>query len=38
MTLSAVTSGVIFFGEDLTLDKILGGTIILVGVYLARRQ
>lgn len=38
ITLTGVTSGVIFFGEDLTLDKILGGAIILVGVYLARRQ
>jgi drug/metabolite transporter (DMT)-like permease len=38
ITLTGVTSGVIFFGEDLTLDKILGGAIILLGVYLARRQ
>ena len=38
ITLTGVTSGVIFFGEDLTIDKILGGAIILVGVYLARRQ
>jgi multidrug transporter EmrE-like cation transporter len=28
----------IFFGEDLTTDKIVGGAVILVGVYLARRQ
>ena len=38
ITLTGVTSGVIFFGEDLTIDKILGGAIILLGVYLARRQ
>jgi len=38
ITLTGVTSGVIFFGEDLTIDKVLGGAIILVGVYLARRQ
>ena len=38
ITLTGVTSGVIFFGEDLTIDKILGGAVILVGVYLARRQ
>ena len=38
ITLTGVTSGVIFFGEELTIDKILGGAVILVGVYLARRQ
>jgi drug/metabolite transporter (DMT)-like permease len=38
ITLTGVTSGVIFFGEDLTTDKIVGGAVILVGVYLARRQ
>ena len=38
ITLTGVTSGVIFFGENLTTDKIVGGAVILVGVYLARRQ
>jgi drug/metabolite transporter (DMT)-like permease len=38
ITLTGVTSGMIFFGEDLTTDKIVGGAVILVGVYLARRQ
>jgi drug/metabolite transporter (DMT)-like permease len=38
ITLTGVTSGVIFFGEDLTIDKIVGGAVILVGVYLARSQ
>jgi drug/metabolite transporter (DMT)-like permease len=38
ITFTGVTSGVIFFGEDLTTDKIVGGAVILVGVYLARRQ
>jgi drug/metabolite transporter (DMT)-like permease len=38
ITLTGVISGIVFFGENLGLDKILGGAIILVGVYLARRQ
>ena len=38
ITLTGVTSGIVFFGEDLTIDKILGGAVILFGVYLARRQ
>jgi drug/metabolite transporter (DMT)-like permease len=33
-----VTSGVVLLGEDLTFNKVLGGVIILLGVYLARRQ
>jgi drug/metabolite transporter (DMT)-like permease len=33
-----VTSGIVFFGEVLGIEKIVGGAIILVGVYLARRQ
>lgn len=38
ITLTGVTSGIIFFGERLGAGQILGGAIILVGVYLARRQ
>jgi drug/metabolite transporter (DMT)-like permease len=33
-----VTSGIIFFGETLGVNKIVGGAVILLGVYLARRQ
>jgi drug/metabolite transporter (DMT)-like permease len=38
ITLVGVASGVVLLGEDLTVNKILGGAIILLGVYLARRQ
>jgi drug/metabolite transporter (DMT)-like permease len=38
ITLVGVASGVVLLGERLTIDKILGGAVILVGVYLARRQ
>ena len=38
ITLVGVASGVVFFGEDLGPDKLLGGAVILLGVYLARRQ
>ena len=38
ITLTGVTSGIVFFGEDLSVEKILGGAVILFGVYLARRQ
>jgi drug/metabolite transporter (DMT)-like permease len=38
ITLTGVTSGIIFFGENLGLEKIVGGAVILVGVYLARGQ
>ena len=38
ITLTGVTSGIIFFGENLGIEKILGGVVILLGVYLARRQ
>lgn len=38
ITLTGVSSGVIFFGENIGPDKILGGAVILLGVYLARRQ
>ncbi|MBA3793587.1 MAG: EamA/RhaT family transporter, partial [Rubrobacter sp.] len=32
-----VTSGIVFFGETLGWNKIIGGAVILLGVYLARR-
>jgi hypothetical protein len=36
ITLTGVVSGIVFFGERLGAGKILGGTVILLGVYLAR--
>ena len=38
ITFIGVTSGVMLLGEGLGVEKIIGGAIILVGVYLARRQ
>jgi drug/metabolite transporter (DMT)-like permease len=38
ITVTGVTSGIVFFGEYLGIEKIVGGAVILVGVYLARRQ
>jgi drug/metabolite transporter (DMT)-like permease len=38
ITLVGVVSGVVLLGEGLTTNKILGGAVILLGVYLARRQ
>ena len=38
ITVVGVTSGIVFFGEALSLNKIAGGIVILLGVYLARRQ
>ena len=38
ITLTGVASGVVFFGESLGPSKLLGGAVILIGVYLARRQ
>jgi drug/metabolite transporter (DMT)-like permease len=38
ITLVGVASGVALLGESLTVNKILGGVVILLGVYLARRQ
>ena len=38
ITITGVASGIIFFGEMLGIEKIVGGAIILLGVYLARRQ
>jgi drug/metabolite transporter (DMT)-like permease len=33
-----VTAGVMLLGEALTANKVLGGVVILVGIYLARRR
>lgn len=38
ITIVGVTSGIVFFGETLGINKIVGGVVILIGVYLARRQ
>jgi drug/metabolite transporter (DMT)-like permease len=38
ITLTAVTTGVVLLGESFGINKLLGGGVILVGVYLARRQ
>ena len=38
VTLTGVASGIVFFGEALGPEKILGSAVILIGVYLARRQ
>ena len=38
ITLTGVASGIVFFNESLGLSKILGGAVILIGIYLARRQ
>jgi drug/metabolite transporter (DMT)-like permease len=38
ITIVGVTSGIVFFGETLSVNKIVGGVVILIGVYLARRQ
>ena len=38
ITATGVASGIVFFGEALGMEKIVGGAVILVGVYLARRQ
>ncbi len=35
---TGVASGVVFFGEVLGPEKIVGGAVTLAGVYLARRQ
>ena len=37
ITLAGVASGIVFLGESLGAEKILGGAVILLGVYLARR-
>jgi drug/metabolite transporter (DMT)-like permease len=38
ITIVGVTAGIVFFGETLSVNKIAGGAVILLGVYLARRQ
>ena len=38
ITAVGVASGIVFFGETLGIEKIVGGAVILIGVYLARRQ
>jgi len=38
VTLTGVFAGVMLFREDFGIDKALGAAILLVGVYLARRQ
>jgi drug/metabolite transporter (DMT)-like permease len=38
ITVTGVASGVVFFDEILGVEKLAGGAVILVGVYLARRQ
>jgi drug/metabolite transporter (DMT)-like permease len=38
ITFVGVASGMVFLGEGLGVEKIIGGVIILLGVYLARRQ
>lgn len=38
VTLTGVISGILLFGEDFGLNKLVGGTILLGGVYLARSQ
>jgi drug/metabolite transporter (DMT)-like permease len=38
ITITGVASGIVFFSEVLGIEKLVGGAVILVGVYLARRQ
>ncbi len=38
ITLVGVGSGIVLLGEELGANKVIGGAIILFGVYLARRQ
>jgi drug/metabolite transporter (DMT)-like permease len=38
ISITGVASGIVFFGEVLGLEKLLGGVVTLFGVYLARRQ
>ena len=38
ITFVGVTSGILLLGEGLGAEKIVGGAIILFGVYLTRRQ
>ena len=38
ISITGVASGIVFFGEVLGLEKLVGGAVTLFGVYLARRQ
>jgi drug/metabolite transporter (DMT)-like permease len=38
ITLTGVVSGIVLLGESFGINKPLGGAVILLGVYLARRQ
>jgi drug/metabolite transporter (DMT)-like permease len=38
ISLPGVASGIVFFGEMLGFEKLVGGAVTLLGVYLARRQ
>jgi drug/metabolite transporter (DMT)-like permease len=38
ITITGVASGIVFFGESLGIEKIVGGAVILFGVFLARRR
>ena len=38
VTITGVASGIVFFEEVLGIEKIVGGAVILLGVYLARRR
>jgi drug/metabolite transporter (DMT)-like permease len=38
ITLTGVASGIVFFGERLGAGKLLGGAVILLGIYLARHR
>ena len=38
ISITGVASGILFFGEVLGFEKLVGGAVTLLGVYLARRQ
>ena len=38
VTLTGVLSGILLFGEDFGVNKLVGGVLLLGGVYLARTQ
>jgi drug/metabolite transporter (DMT)-like permease len=38
ISITGVASGIVFFGEVLGFEKLLGGAVTLLGVYVARRQ
>jgi drug/metabolite transporter (DMT)-like permease len=37
ITFVGVASGIVLLGEELGVEKVIGGVVILFGVYLARR-